>query len=105
MAIPQAVKFATLVAAGNSAALAWPGGRGVFTAWGTFGGGTLKLQQSPDDGTTWIDVDRSGDTFVTFTVNGEGGFELGECTLRVSLSGGAGHSIQSGVQSASKSAR
>lgn len=105
MAIPAAVKFATLAATGNTAAIAWPGGRGVFTAWGTFGGGTLTLQQSPDDGATWINVDRTGDTYVTFTANGEGGFELGECQLRVSLTGATTPSIQSGVQSASKSAR
>jgi hypothetical protein len=104
MAIPQAVKFATLAANGNSASLSWPGARGVFTAWGTFGAGTLTLQQSPDDGTTWINVDRAGDTFCTFTANGEGGFELGGCLVRVSLAGATAPSIQSGVQSASKSA-
>lgn len=27
-----------------------------FIAHGTFGGGTVQLQTSPDNGTTWIDV-------------------------------------------------
>ena len=36
-----------------------------FDIWGTFGGATVKLQQSPDFGTTWIDV-ASG----SFTSNG-----------------------------------
>lgn len=63
------------------------GGPGTVTAWGSFGGGTVKLQMSPDDGVTWIDVDRAGDTYVTFSANGEGGFELGLCKLRFLLSG------------------
>jgi hypothetical protein len=93
-------QFAILTADGQSASIPWLGGRGVFTAWGTFGGGTIKLQQSPDDGTTWIDLDRSGDTFCTFTANGEGGFELQPCLLRVSLSGSTAPNIKSGVQAA-----
>jgi hypothetical protein len=28
----------------------------TFFAWGTFGGSTVKMQASPVDGTTWIDV-------------------------------------------------
>jgi hypothetical protein len=104
MGIPAAVKFATQTANGSSASIAWPGGRGVFSAWGTWGSGTLTLQQSPDDGTTWINVDRTGDTYVTFTGNGEGGFELGECLLRVTTTGSTTPSIQSGVQTAGKSA-
>jgi hypothetical protein len=76
-----------LTANGNTDPVSWYGGRGSAAAWGTFGGGTAKLQQSPDGGTTWIDVDRSGDTYVSFTANGEGGFELGLCLLRFSLTG------------------
>lgn len=93
-------QFAIMTANGQSAAISWPGGRGVFTAWGAFGGGTIKLQQSPDDGATWIDLDRSGDTYCTFTANGEGGFELHPCQLRVSLAGATAPNIQSGVQAA-----
>jgi hypothetical protein len=64
----------------------------VFTVpAGTIGGATVKLQYSPDDGTTYVDVDKSGDTYVTFTaVGGAGGlFELPPCSLKATVSGGA----------------
>lgn len=79
--------LAAVAADTTGAAVSWLGGRGVFSAAGTFGGGTCKLQWQPDGGTTWIDVDRSGDTFVTFTANGAGGFELPACQIRAVLSG------------------
>lgn len=101
MGIPTPLQFPKMLADGQtalSAAISWSAGRGVFIAYGTFGGGTLKLQCSHDDGTTWTDVDRAGDSFVTFTANGQGGFELGKCLLRVSLSGSTAPSINSGVE-------
>lgn len=84
---------AKLTANGTTAPTFWSGGRGTFSAWGTFGGGTAKLQQSPDNGTTWIDVDRAGETYVTFSVNSEGGFELSPCLIRVSLAGATSPSV------------
>ncbi|TWA89588.1 hypothetical protein [Bradyrhizobium stylosanthis] len=102
MGIPTPYQFARFTADGQSSAISWPGGRGVFAAFGTFGSGTIKLQASYDDGTTWIDVDRSGDTYVTFTANGAGGFELPKCQLRVSLSGSTSPSINSGVEHANQ---
>ncbi|WFU69449.1 hypothetical protein [Bradyrhizobium sp. CB2312] len=78
---------ATLTANGTTPPIFWAGGRGSFAAWGTFGGGTAKLQQSPNNGVVWIDVDRSGDNYVTFTASGEGNFELPPCLIRVSLDG------------------
>lgn len=75
------------IASGN--AVDWPGGRGVFSATGDAGGSTTKMQHSPDDGNTWIDVDRAGDTFVTFTtLPAAGGFELPPCKIRADVSGG-----------------
>jgi hypothetical protein len=100
MSIAVANQFARLAADGDTASLAWLGGRGVYAAYGSFGSGTVKLQASHDGGNTWIDVDRSGDTFVTFTTNGQGGFELGDCLLRSSLSGATGPSINTGVSPA-----
>ncbi|MGL1376857.1 hypothetical protein ACSTJI_24550, partial [Vibrio parahaemolyticus] len=50
-------------------------------------GGTITLQMSPDNGATWINVDQSGDTYVTFTANGGGDFRLGLCLLRFDLTG------------------
>jgi hypothetical protein len=102
MGIPAPYKFARFTADGNSSAVSWPGGRGVFAAFGTFGSGTLKLQASYDDETTWIDVDRSGDTYVTFTANGAGGFELPKCMIRAALSGSTNPSINSGVEHANQ---
>ena len=66
----------------------WHGGRGVFSVpSATFSGATIKLQWSLDN-STWLDVDRSGDTYVTFTAAGAGRFELPRCFLRVAISGG-----------------
>lgn len=102
MAINAALKFPVLTASGTvpvpPAFLGWTGGRGVFAAWGTFGGGTLTLQWSPDLGVTWMNVDRSGDTFVTLTAAGQGGFELGPCRLQVVLTGATAPNIVSGVE-------
>ncbi|MCK1543276.1 hypothetical protein IVB12_15275 [Bradyrhizobium sp. 179] len=89
--------FAALAANGSTAAVRWFGGAGSFMVWGTFGGGTAKLQMSPDAGVTWIDVDRAGDTYVTFTQNGEGGFDLGPCLLRVTLSGATAPTVNARV--------
>jgi len=71
---------------GNSTALNWPGGVGQMVVSGTFGGGTVKLQMSPDDGTTWVDV--GGDSSVTAAavVN----FDLNGCDIRLNLSGSTG---------------
>jgi hypothetical protein len=82
-----------LTADGVTPTYAWHGGRGSVVAWGDFGGGTLTLQMSPDMGTTWINVDRPGDNYVTFTANGEGGIELGLCLLRASLTGSTNPNI------------
>lgn len=79
--------LAAVVANVNGAAFDWPGGRGVFSAFGTFGGGTVALQWSPDGGTTWLAVDRGTDTFTTLTAAGAGGFELPACQIRAALTG------------------
>jgi hypothetical protein len=69
--------------AATGAAFDWPGGKGVFTVYSaTFGGGTVKLEWSPDAGSTWLDVDASGDTYVTLTAVGAGLFELPPCQIR-----------------------
>lgn len=73
----------------TGAVVEWPGGRGTFAVFlGTFSGATVKLQWSPDDGTTWLDVDASGDTFVTKTAVGAGNFELPICKIRAAVTGG-----------------
>lgn len=98
MPINSALQFPVQTGDGQTTAIVWTGGRGVFTAWGTFGGGTVTLQWSPDSGVTWMNVDRSGDTFTTFTSNGTGGFELGSCSLRCSLAGSTAPNIKAGLE-------
>lgn len=68
------------------AAKQWPGGAGVFTVTGTFGGATVKLQQLGPDGTTWLDI-AGGD--VTLTAAGQGGFVLPAGAIRAAVTGGA----------------
>ena len=91
--------FTAQAANGNSGAIDWPGGRGNFSAFGTWGGATAKLQWSPDGGTTWLDVDRSGDTYCTLTANGAGGFELPMCKIRANLAGITTTSVNASVAS------
>jgi hypothetical protein len=71
----------------------WIGGTGQFTAWGTFGGATCKLQFSPDGDTTWIDV--GPDT--TLTAAGRGIFTLAPGRIRGSITGGAGMNLNATV--------
>lgn len=87
-------------AAATGSAVSWPGGRGVFSVYsGTFSGATVKLQWSPDDGTTWLDVDSAATTFVTLTAVGSGLFELPACMIRAFVSGGP----PSGINAVAKS--
>lgn len=67
--------------------LGTPGGIGTFAAWKSFGGGTVKMQVSPDGGTTWIDADSAE---LEFTANGIGNFHISgglEWRFRINLSG------------------
>ncbi len=85
---------------GSGEALAWFGGRGVFASWGTFGGGTCKLEWSPDEGTTWVAVDRTGDTYVSLTATGAGEFILPGCKIRATLSGATGATVSASAEPA-----
>lgn len=68
--------------------------RSTIAVWGTFDGGTMKLQASPDNGVTWIDVDRSGSTNATFTANGLGNYQINiPCLLRATLTGATAPSL------------
>lgn len=82
-----------LTANGATNPVRWYGGRGSIAVWGTFGGGTVTLQMSPDGGTTWLNVDHSSDNYVTFTAGGTGGFDLGLCMLRFNLTGATTPSV------------
>ena len=54
----------------------------------TTDGATVKLQWALTSSGTWLDVDKSGDTYVTFTAAGAGLFELPRCFVRAAVSGG-----------------
>lgn len=45
------------------------GANSLISIWGNFGGGTVTLQGSPDNGTTWIDLEISTGVAASFTVN------------------------------------
>ena len=97
--MPQARELILLSAAGATGSSAtWGGGYGVFYCTGTFGSGTVKLQASYDNGTTWLDVDKSPDTYVTFTANGHGEFTLPPCLVRANVSGATGASLNAGIR-------
>lgn len=68
-------------------AIGWNGGEGTLVVWATaFGGGTVTLELSPDEGTTWIAVG----TETTLTANGAAGFKLAAgVQIRATLSGSA----------------
>jgi|TARA_Y100000034_G_scaffold132026_1_gene194060 hypothetical protein len=59
--------FAAQTANADSSSFEWPGGAkaATFVGYGTWDTSTLKLQMSPDGGTTWIDV-----TGVSLTADG-----------------------------------
>ena len=56
----------------------WDGGRGVFAAVATFGGGSVRLQLLGPDGSTWIDV-------ATLTAAGVTAFELPPGRIRAAV--------------------
>jgi hypothetical protein len=85
-------------AAETGDAVEWSGGRGAFSVYsGTFGGATVTLQWSPDDGSTWLAVDASGDTFTTKTAAGSGNFELPPCLVRAAVTGGTPSGLNASV--------
>lgn len=85
--------------AATGSAVAWPGGKGAFAVYaGTFNGATVKLQWTPDQGVTWLDVDRSGDTYTTLTAVGAGQFLLPICQIRAFVSGGPPSGINAAAE-------
>lgn len=65
--------FAARTTDGNSTGVAWSNtGDWWFDAYGTWDGATMKLQYSPDSGTTWVDAADTRGSAVSFTANGGG---------------------------------
>jgi len=62
----------------------WPGGMGMFSAVGTFSGGTVNLQFQGPDGSTLVTA--GGNT--TLTAPGAGIFYLPPCQIQATITGG-----------------
>lgn len=67
----------------TSAAQRWPGGKGFFSASGTFSGATLALQFLGPDGVTWVTP-----TSASLVAAGGFIFELSPVDIRVLVTGG-----------------
>lgn len=63
----------------------WPGGRGSFSAAGTFDGATVALQTKGPDGITPINLGSATD----FTEAGIGNFLLPPSEIRAAVTGGS----------------
>lgn len=66
-------------ASAAGSAVSWPGGRGVFMAEATFGGGTVTLQTQSPNG-TWVDVENTA-----LTAAGTAVFYLGPGPVRANI--------------------
>lgn len=95
------VFFSAQTADANSASMRciFPSGRGQFSAWGTFGGGTVTLQFSPDGGTAWVNVKDKDGNDIAYTSARAINIETphGEL-LRCVLSGSTSASINAKLQ-------
>ena len=67
-------------ASATGSAVDWLGGKGVFTAEATWGGGTVKLQFKTANSTTWVDVPNN-----SMTANGLTSFELPAGQIRANI--------------------
>jgi hypothetical protein len=68
----------------TGAGVTWPGGTGVFTAAGTFGGTIVALEVLGPDGATWLNAGSDG----TLTAAGMCAFDLPQGQIRASITGG-----------------
>lgn len=82
---------ATLSADGSTTVITWRGGMGTYAAYGTWGGGTLKLEASFDNGSTYISLGTDGE----LTADGAANFEVpGGVYLRATLSSSTSPSLK-----------
>lgn len=66
-------------ASATSSNFQWGGGRGMFSAVATWGGGSVQLQYMGPDGTTWLNVGAA------LTANGLATFELPPGLIRATV--------------------
>jgi hypothetical protein len=79
------VLFSARTSNGASAAVEWQGGVGTYYVNGTFGGATVTLQASFDNGASWLSL---GDAALTQA--GAVNFQLPNVLLRASVSNASG---------------
>lgn len=71
----------------------WQGGKGLFTAVGTFSASSSAILQmivpagESSDGSNWVDVYNQSGNKVSLTANGAMPFELPATSLRVKVAG------------------
>lgn len=66
-------------ASATGAPAQWGGGKGLFTAVATWGGGNVQLQYMGPDGATWLNVGAA------VTANGIQNFELAPGLIRAAV--------------------
>lgn len=76
-------------ASATGPAVTWPGGKGMLTAAGTFGGCTLVLQILGPDDSTWLAVNAA----TSLSAPGAGVFDLPQGQIRAAVSGGTPGSL------------
>lgn len=69
-------------AAATGTGQSWPGGRGLFVALATFGGGSVGLQFLGPDGVTWLPCQSVAGADVSLTAAGSTLFEQPPGSLR-----------------------
>lgn len=75
-------------------AVDWPGGYGMWVVYGTWDGASAQLQLSPDNGTTWVDIDGA-----LLTENGGwNGIVLPVGKIRVEITGAGTTSLSSNIK-------
>ena len=84
----------TLSANGSTASFSYLAqSRATFWVFGTFSSGTVILQASRDNGTTWITVPNT-----TLTANGYVNFQINSvCLIRATLSGATSPNLRVNV--------
>lgn len=65
-----------------------------FAVWGTWGGATVAIEFSPDDGTTWVATGLSAtqNTLLTMAAAGRG-----QWIFRANVSSGVAHSVNAAI--------
>lgn len=71
----------------------------TYAVWGNFGGGTVTLQASPDNGSTWITLKKSDGSDANFTSNSIEIIDVMKngLKIRATLSGSTGANINAKV--------